>query len=58
MGSINKLKGNDVTNVNSVSSEGKRKDDIYDIYGHKCTSVSKPGIYLINGKKKAIGTVK
>ena len=54
MGSINKLEGEDVTNVNSVSSEGKRDGNVYDIHGRKCSSASKPGIYVIDGKKKII----
>ena len=54
MGSINKLEGEDITDVNSVSDDEKRDVNIYDIYGRKCSSASKPGLYIKNGKKKIV----
>ncbi len=46
----------DLTSVNSVGSIRPASEDetIYDLSGRKLKSVTAPGIYIINGEKKAV----
>ena len=41
----------DDTAVDEVESDAKKEDVIYDMQGYRLIEITKPGIYIINGKK-------
>lgn len=52
-GCVRNLEGEEVnmTAINPVNVSEKSSNEIYDLYGRKCSSMSKSGIYVVNGKK-------
>lgn len=53
IGCVRNLEGEEVnmTAINPVNVSEKSSNEIYDLYGRKCSSMSKAGIYVVNGKK-------
>ena len=43
--------GDDTTGIDEVNGESQKVETIYDLQGRKLTKITKPGIYIVNGKK-------
>ncbi len=45
---------NNATGINDVTTNDKENETIYDLTGRRIERVTRPGVYIVNGKKKVI----
>jgi hypothetical protein len=46
-----RFEGDDTTGIDDLNGESQKVEAIYDLQGRKLNKITKPGIYIVNGKK-------